>query len=227
MKICQTCSKENHSNYVDLCQSCYNKQWFASIPVRNCNTCQKTYKNFGINCHTCSRVLREANRVCEKCSHCLRDKIKIINRSSMLCGKCYRNKCDNEIPGYKEKRILNNRKSHRKYRGHEPDGPLRRKAAGEGYINKHGYKIIARVGHPNANKDKGAIPEHVWVMSEYMGRPLKKGESVHHKNGIRDDNRIENLEIWHRAQPAGQKLEDKIRYFKEFLIEYGYKILDP
>ena len=71
---------------------------------------------------------------------------------------------------------------------------------------------------------KGRIREHIFVMSEHLKRPLFKHESVHHKNGDRLDNRIENLELWSKAQPPGQRVDDKINYFIEFLQAYGYKV---
>lgn len=97
---------------------------------------------------------------------------------------------------------------------------------GSGCLAKSGYKFIHKKGHPNANK-QGSLAEHVYVMSENIGRPIKKQESVHHKNGIRDDNRIENLELWCKSQPSGQRLEDKIKYSIELLQSYGYKIINP
>ncbi len=75
-------------------------------------------------------------------------------------------------------------------------------------IDGYGYIMIYKPSHPNANA-RGYILEHRYVMSNYLNRLLTSEEHVHHKNEIKNDNRIENLEIMARGQHIGHHRKGK------------------
>lgn len=85
---------------------------------------------------------------------------------------------------------------------------LLRAANGSGYM-RDGYRIIKF-------PDGRTAPEHRLVMEEHLGRYLWPWENIHHRNGQRADNRLENLELWVKPQPAGQRIEELIAWVVEF-----------
>jgi hypothetical protein len=92
-------------------------------------------------------------------------------------------------------------------------------------VNYHGYQLIyspnQKLKHVN---NRGMILEHIYVMCTKLGRNLLPNENIHHINGNKLDNSISNLELWNTSQPKGQRLKDKIEFYKSFLIQYGYSI---
>ena len=67
---------------------------------------------------------------------------------------------------------------------------------------KDGYILVYSPGHPYANKN--FVLEHRLVMEKHLGRHLPPDEIVHHKNEIKDDNRLENLELMSQGDHASR-----------------------
>lgn len=86
-------------------------------------------------------------------------------------------------------------------------------------VNSDGYVV--------RSTNRGKQLQHRVVMEGILGRALLPLETVHHKNGVRSDNDPSNLELWSKAQPAGQRVEDKITWAIEFLSQYGYGVTIP
>lgn len=84
-----------------------------------------------------------------------------------------------------------------------PPGLLRAEN-GTGFTSKAGYRYFWRDGE--------RVAEHKIVMERVLGRELEPGENVHHRNGVKDDNRPANLELWVKVQPGGQRVDDLVAW---------------
>lgn len=168
--------------------NCSHRKHRMRVYPRVCCQCEKEF----VNRHPqkyCSRACRgvasrgnrTGNRPCAWC-----------NKAFTPKGKGNRQKCCSLRCAYdlgNTKRGLKGEKNPNWRGGVAPHGT-------SGYVRQY-------------VEGRGTMLQHRVVMEKILGRRLERYEQVHHKNGIRDDNRPENLELWKKQQPPGQRADEQ------------------
>lgn len=98
-------------------------------------------------------------------------------------------------------------------------------------FTKYGDPLFTAVAPPGSGTvDRGyhrqvvagkQVRTHRLVMEQHLGRPLTVDENVHHINGVKDDNRLDNLELWSTSQPKGQRVADKVDWAVSLIERYA------
>lgn len=182
-----------------------------------CRSVEKALQNrFILHCEFCKKrvVLKNHLKHRRFCSiKCARAKERLDSQQSVNCATCQKSfTTTNNKPAR-----FCSRPCRDKARKKMPLSPLSEYG---GYVDRDGYCRIQIGGKCYA--------EHRYVMQLHLGRALEKWENVHHLNGNKLDNRIENLELWTTRQPSGQRTKDLIDYAETILNQYApQKLTNP
>lgn len=184
-----------HHIYSGICSNCENFFWTLDKNHQNCSSeCKYLW------------IKNKRNDFSGKYLKCLqcgkeiyfnkkRAKVLLKEKKEILCSHSHKN------PSPSCRKLWLRNSKNEKYRG------KRKEASGYIAIRVDGEWVL----------------EHRHVLETILKRKLKPFESIHHKNGIRSDNRKSNLELWTKWQPSGQRAEDLLdfivkNYSKELIL---------
>lgn len=227
-KTCPSCQGEK-SHRSTMCRQCRlsinaKKRIEKRIETAKLLVCPNCTGKKSTKASLCKHCSRKQKRKCAKCPA----EICEANISGM-CQSCGSNhektcECGATFKGYRKKKCkkCTKRDSRRRYKAnarakhYKPEAILER----DGKMTKEGYVLVHC---PERSGNHDYVLQHRLVMENSIGRQLEPEETVHHKNGIRHDNRIENLELWTGAHPSGVRIEDLESWAKDFLKERGFR----
>jgi hypothetical protein len=166
--------------------------------IKNCLNCTAEYRAKATHAETRSKF----------CSHACKGAFKTKSATvEKCCGHC--KKLFTTLPGLDATYC---------------SVPCTRKGVGNTkrtwYKNAQGYVVG---GFTIDGKSRGIL-QHRYVMEQHLKRPLFDYETVHHVNGVRDDNRLENLEVWIVRPHKGQRVQDTVDWAVKFLAEHGFRV---
>lgn len=197
--------------------------------VRCLGLCESHYSSYRI------KVAADSKEICIT-SECNRG---VYNKKRMLCRRCYifwliaenPDKARCLIDGCNYPAVSRNYCNihyHRKQRYGNPNIQIGRGAPGKArsirkllgeHITANGYKRI-RICSEDGKKANWIL-EHRYNMEQFLGRSLLPGENIHHIDGNRLNNNIDNLELWVTRQPQGQRIEELLIWAKDIINLYG------
>lgn len=195
IKKCEQCDSHFRMVSGSSGRFCSRKCWYEIYKRSNdkeCAVCKKIFhpkhsrqKTCSYDCSYIHKTKQKPPRPCEHCGEMITRRIK--DRQRFCSGRCA---------------ML--------HRGAKPGG--RAFPVGSRRLNGTGYWLIKVSKDYQGRTYKGWAPEHRLVLEKHLGRIVEKGEHIHHKNGVRDDNRLENLELWTvgHKDPPGTRVIDHL-----------------
>lgn len=196
--VCEACGA-GFESLERVQRFCSSACWYASakrvLPERECPHCRESFQPR----HSSQR-------------YCTNDCRFAASRTATKTKRCER--CGSEFQTRWERVRFCSRSCARHSQGNGAATPGTIRIAPSGYI-----EVKLHPGNRTTSRQWGL--QHRLVMESHLGRPLRPEETVHHVNGVKGDNRVENLELWSSRHPRGQRVEDLLAFAQEIFDLYG------